>query len=79
MVKGGVRRALIVLLSYGLGAVVVYAGAVFVARLLVLPELFLRLLVVILAGGAVAAVWLAWIYPRLGHGGAPTDDTRREA
>lgn len=62
------RRALLVLLLYALGAWVVLLLGGWLRRVLALPMLFDELLRAGIYLGALVAVVLAWHYPRLAGG-----------
>jgi len=73
----GVRRVAAVLVVYGVGSWVVLAGADWVAGALALPSLFDELLRWGLVVGAVVAMLVAWRFPEIGEGEAPSADPER--
>lgn len=75
MSKGKVRRVVIVLLSYAVGSVIVFLTASVLSRILALPELFPRALLIGLILGVPISITVAWIYPNIGlSGGAQPDE-----
>lgn len=77
------RRAVLVLLLYALGAWVVLLLGGWLRRVLVLPMLFDELLRAVVYLGAFVAAVLAWHYPRLAggsgddNGSSPSSGGRR--
>lgn len=68
------RRVVWVLIAYAVGAAIVLQGGFWLSRVLVLPQLFDRLLVGMVVLGIPVAVFMAWRYPHLG---TPTEDEGR--
>jgi hypothetical protein len=68
MSGGAVRRTVLVLLLYALGAWAVLLVGGWLSRVLALPMLFDRLLQIGLYLGVAVAALLAWHYPRLAAG-----------
>ena len=74
MSKGKIRRVIIVLLSYAVGSVIVFLSASVLARILALPDLFPRALLIGLILGVPISITVAWIYPKIGLSGGTQPD-----
>jgi hypothetical protein len=72
--KGKIRRVVIVLLSYAVGSVIVFLSASVLARILALPDLFPRALLIGLILGVPISITVAWIYPKIGLSGGTQPD-----
>jgi hypothetical protein len=72
--KGKIRRVIIVLLSYAVGSIIVFLSASVLSRILALPELFPRALLIGLILGVPISIIVAWIYPNIGLSGGSQPD-----